>query len=212
MTKELYKRLFTSLILFFTSFFVIMKGSYYFIFFILVIFILSSIEWYNLNNKKITYVLGLFFLIFSFYTAFIIRFIDVFFFLFIILISILSDIGGFSVGKLFKGPKLTKISPNKTVSGMFGSFVLSLIGSLTFIYHFSEYSFFLRNTISEHPIIYALMISLISQLGDLLISLFKRLKKIKDTGKILPGHGGILDRIDGLIFVIPFGYLLYHLF
>ena len=116
--------------------------------------------------------------------------------LLIITVTILSDIGGYIFGKLFKGKKLSKISPKKTYSGMIGSFFLSISVSL---YLFSD--FFSQTKL----FILIIIISTISQIGDLIISYLKRKAKIKDTGIILPGHGGLLDRVDGLIFSIPFG-------
>ena len=123
--------------------------------------------------------------------------------LIILLVCNFSDIGGYVVGKTVGGKKLTKISPNKTISGSIGSFLFSIIP--IFLYNFYD-----RN---EYPIIIlvvllSLQISLICQMGDLLISYFKRKAKVKDTGSILPGHGGILDRIDGIVFGLPFGLLL----
>ena len=154
-----------------------------------------------------------------------------FFVLFILLIIIFSDIGGYIVGKIIGGVKLTKISPNKTVSGSLGSFLFSLfpLGFLILILNFSEidlgYSascylfcegigeFFywgknMQKSINN-GVILCLVLSFISQIGDLIVSYFKRLAKIKDTGKFLPGHGGILDRIDGIIFAIPFYYFFW---
>ena len=119
-------------------------------------------------------------------------------FLFILLICIFTDIGGYIFGKIFKGKKLTSISPNKTYAGMIGSFICSLLICILFVIYFN---------FSIHLIFFTLIISLVSQSGDLFISYLKRIAKIKDTGKFLPGHGGFLDRIDGLIFVIPIIYL-----
>ena len=117
-------------------------------------------------------------------------------FFLIITITISSDLGGYIFGKIFKGKKLTKVSPNKTYSGMFGSYVLSLIISI----------FIFNNFISiDKLIIIVLVISTTSQIGDLLISFLKRKSKLKDTGNLLPGHGGLLDRFDGLILAIPVG-------
>ena len=117
--------------------------------------------------------------------------------LFVLGICIFSDIGGYIIGKSIGGKKLTKISPNKTVSGSFGSFLFSLfpLGILMLVG--------LEDNLSVQIILFCLFISLACQLGDLIISYFKRLAKVKDTGKILPGHGGMLDRIDGVIFAIP---------
>ena len=122
-----------------------------------------------------------------------------------ILISVLSDIGGLVIGKIFKGRKLTKISPKKTISGSIGSFVFSL----------SLLPFFIELLPNIDLIIFivvTLLISFTSQMGDLFISYLKRKAKVKDTSDILPGHGGLLDRIDGIIFAIPIGFILFNLF
>ena len=122
--------------------------------------------------------------------------------LYSVLVAILSDIGGLVCGKIFKGKKLTKISPNKTISGSIGSFMFSML-LIPFFYKVqidqSLVNFFLITII----------ISLTSQLGDLFISLLKRKAKVKDTSDLLPGHGGVLDRIDGIIFAIPLGIFLF---
>jgi CDP-diglyceride synthetase len=159
----------------------------------------------NKKNDLLKF-LGIIFLFFSFYTAFEYRenenYKD---FLFIISICILTDMGGYIFGKIFKGPKLTKISPKKTYAGVFGSFFLPLIlGLVVYEYQYTD-------QIPDkglYFLIIILFISLISQIGDLIISYFKRKAKIKDTGKILPGHGGLLDRIDGMIFVYPICYII----
>ena len=122
--------------------------------------------------------------------------------LYSVLVSIMTDIGGLVFGKIFKGKKLTKISPNKTISGSIGSFIFSI----------SLIPFFYKNQIDQTLIgifLITIVISLISQLGDLFISLLKRKAKVKDTSDLLPGHGGILDRIDGIIFAIPLGVYLF---
>ena len=129
--------------------------------------------------------------------------IDKFVVLYLLIICISTDIGGYVFGKIIGGKKLTKISPNKTISGSIGSFVFSLIPIILFtkLDH-------LKIELDLYGIIFSLLISLVSQFGDLLISYLKRKAKIKDTGKILPGHGGLLDRIDGLIFVMPVYFIL----
>ena len=115
-------------------------------------------------------------------------------------ICIFSDIGGFVFGKTFKGKKLTKISPNKTISGLIGSFILSLV-LVPFFY------FYLKNVSITDLIIVSIVVSFFCQLGDLFVSYLKRKAKVKDTGDILPGHGGILDRIDGILFAVPVGLM-----
>ena len=122
----------------------------------------------------------------------------------IVLICIFTDIGGYVFGNLFKGPKLTKISPNKTYSGVVGGFLFALVAGLSHIKYMQDKALEIE---SFEVLISILIISLISQIGDLIISFFKRKAKLKDSGKIFPGHGGILDRIDGLIFVMPIVYI-----
>jgi len=124
-------------------------------------------------------------------------------FLFIISICILSDIGGYIVGKTIGGKRLTKISPNKTISGTIGSFVFSLFSIILFKFFFNN-----NLDVGISLVTFVLLVSLISQLGDLFVSYLKRMARIKDTGSLLPGHGGFLDRLDGIIFAIPFSYML----
>tara|TARA_B100001057_G_scaffold225167_1_gene225455 strand:+ start:639 stop:1274 length:636 start_codon:yes stop_codon:yes gene_type:complete len=207
MIKEFEKRLLSSLILIPTVIFFIIQGSLFFTFFLSILFLATSYEWFQMTKKNdLLKFLGIIFLLFSFYATFEIREENGFkFFLFIVTVCIFTDIGGYVFGKIFKGPKLTKISPNKTYSGVFGSFILSMISGLIFLNYFGK-----REIVDVADIfifLIILLISLISQIGDLIISFFKRKAKIKNTGKILPGHGGLLDRIDGLVFVIPTIYL-----
>ena len=123
------------------------------------------------------------------------------FFLYSVTISIASDLGGYFFGKLLKGNKLTKISPNKTVSGVIGAFIFSILIIPIF---YTNLNFISTNLL----FVATIFISLVSQLGDLFISFLKRQAKVKDTGNILPGHGGILDRVDGILFAAPVGLLL----
>ena len=207
--KELKKRILSSTILIPVSFFFIFEGSITFIFFLCIIFFTICFEWFKLTKKKeLIRILGLFFLFFSFYSAVYLRqYIGLNFFLFLIIVCIFTDIGGYLFGKILKGPKLTKISPNKTYSGVVGSFFISLITGFIYIKYLGQKSKILLNNDLEFVVLLILFISLISQIGDLIISYFKRQAKLKDTGKILPGHGGFLDRLDGIIFVIPVIYL-----
>ncbi len=160
-------------------------------------------------NKKndLSKLFGIIFLFFSFYTTFQIREnYNLNNFLFIMTICVFTDIGGYIFGNIFKGPKLTRISPKKTYSGVFGSFLLSLIVGLIFTNYFLIDQKIFNEDLSL--IILILFISMISQIGDLIISYFKRKAKLKDTGSIIPGHGGLLDRVDGMIFVFPIFYLI----
>ena len=219
MLKEIEKRILTSLIIIPITFFFIYKGSIFFILFLIITFFLSSYEWIKLNKKnELIKLFGIIFLILSFYSAYLLRLEQGFnIFLFIILISILTDIGGYIFGKTFKGPKLTKISPKKTYAGLIGSFILSIMGGLIFVEFTNNFIIDIHiNFINFEPIdgesnlflfLFILIVSLVSQVGDLVVSYFKRISKIKDTGKILPGHGGLLDRIDGIVFAIPFAYI-----
>ena len=207
MIKEFEKRLISSIILIPISIFFIVKGSVFFIFFLSVLFLATSYEWIKMNKKNdLLKLLGIIFLFISFYTTLEIRKnYNLNDFLLIITICIFTDIGGYLFGNIFKGPKLTRISPKKTYSGVFGGFLLSLIAGLIF----TNYFFIEKKIFNEDLflLIIILFISMISQIGDLIISFFKRKAKLKDTGKIIPGHGGLLDRIDGMIFVFPIFYL-----
>ena len=210
--KELTKRLLSALILVPVVLFVVKEGNFIFNFFIIICFLVTSYEWHKMSSKKSYYFLGLYFLFISFYTAYELRKNmpgNYDYFILILLICISTDIGGFVFGKIFKGPKLTKISPKKTYSGVLGGYLLSFI----FLNIVTSLNYFLTisSEISLQLFIFIFLISTVSQLGDIIISYFKRLSKIKDTGKIIPGHGGLLDRIDGMIFAFPFVYLLFKL-
>ena len=210
MTKnELTKRISSSLILIPIVFFIIIEGSILFNFFICTCFFLTAYEWLQMSKQNIQKIFGLSFIILSFYSIFQIRNDfnqDYFHILLIAIICISTDTGGYIFGKLLKGPKLTKLSPNKTYAGVIGSFLFAIIITILFF----ELTFQIFNFIFEvETFIFVLTVSLVSQIGDIIISYFKRLSKIKDTGNIIPGHGGILDRIDGMIFAYPFSYLVF---
>ena len=210
MKKEFQKRLLSSIILVPVVLFFIIKGSIFFNFFILVMLSITLYEWHYLSFKKVYYLPGLMFIFFSFYTFYILRNEgDYIFFLLIFLICISTDLGGYIFGKILKGPKLTKISPNKTYAGMLGGFILSIILANIYLNNLNFLSLEGPNIDMRIEIIMiVLSISFISQVGDLTISLFKRKSKIKNTGKIIPGHGGLLDRIDGMIFAFPYAFIL----
>jgi phosphatidate cytidylyltransferase len=212
MKNEFYKRILSSILLIPLALFFIIKGSFFLIFFLISCFFISAYEW-HLMTKKIKFsLIGYIFFIFSFYSVFQLRNNlpgEYYYILLVTIICVATDVGGYLFGKIFKGPKLTKISPNKTYSGMFGGFFLTLIFTYIYINNFNFIQTNIDYTIDIFIIV--LLISLISQLGDIIISFFKRLSKIKNTGKIIPGHGGLLDRIDGMIFAFPFSYLIFYL-
>jgi len=204
MNQEIIKRILSSIIIVAIALFFIIKGSFFYIFFLSVFFFITSFEWYKMTKNKNYFLLGLIFLILSFLSAFLLRNIFLYDFILVILICISTDVGGFVFGKLFKGPKLTKISPNKTYSGMIGSFFLSIISALLYTNYY-DLVYWTVNIL----LIAVILISSISQIGDLTVSYFKRKSKIKNTGNIIPGHGGILDRIDGMLFATPFAFILF---
>ena len=229
MSQNLLKRIITSVILLILLFFINFSHQYIFILSILLLGVVICIEANNIFSKLISFqsikknslskTFNPKFFILNFLTFFYIFFVfcnlsyeihkseGPIFFLYIISICFLTDIGGYIFGKLIGGKKLSKISPNKTISGTIGSFILSIFPLIIFLnLGHLNLKFDLNN------ILFCLLVSLISQLGDLFISFFKRKAKIKDTGKLLPGHGGVLDRVDGIIFAIPFAYFLLKLF
>ena len=208
MSIELIKRICSSIILIPFSIFIILKGSLYFNVFLIICLIISIYEWNNISKKLLLKFFGSFFLFLSFFSIFKLRndfYGQEIIVLFILLICVSTDLGGYIFGKIFKGPKLTKISPNKTYSGVLGSYIFSFIFAILFYLQLKN--FFIVSSVFQ-MIIIIFLVSSVSQLGDILLSYFKRLSNLKDTGKLIPGHGGILDRIDGMIFAFPFFYLL----
>ena len=217
-SKELQKRILSSLVLIPLSIFFILQENIFFLFFLFILFLATSFEWIKMNKKDVIKIIGIFYLFFSFSLSYLLRenlSIEIFFFILVICIS--TDLGGYIFGKIFKGPKLTKISPKKTYAGVIGGFILSLTAALIYTKSIAlSNSDILNLSISENNILisdkliflFILFISFISQVGDLTVSYFKRLAKVKDTGSLLPGHGGLLDRLDGIIFAMPMSYLL----
>ena len=212
MKNELFKRIFTSVFLLPILFYVTVYSGIYLISILILFYLLSAYEIFK-NTKNILFnLLANILLILSFYSFYYLRDDTTYslIILFWILIStFLSDIGGYIFGKTFKGRKLTKISPNKTYSGSIGSVILSCLSLL--VLNSSQYFFFsklLVNFLKFDFLIFTILISLVCQLGDIFVSFWKRKIKIKNISNILPGHGGILDRIDGLIFVLIFSLIL----
>ena len=214
MKSELSKRLMSSMVLIPVVFYCIMSGSYYFNFLIITSFLISIFEWNSMNKRKLYSTIGLIFLFISYLTIFLIRNNfgeqSLYFFLVITLTCVSTDLGGYIFGKIFGGPKLTKLSPKKTYSGMIGAFVFSIVVLILF----NKYNFisdYYSNKTNINFIFVILIISSVSQIGDIIVSYFKRKAKIKHTGRIIPGHGGLLDRTDGMIFAFPISYLLLNL-
>ena len=211
---NLKKRIYTSLVLF-CLIFMILNFNSILLYTLILIGIYSILEFLNIVkkifiNKFYTIITNIFFILYIFLFCFIFYFASSFPLLKIIIFSTLftcigSDIGGFIFGKIFKGPKLTKISPKKTYSGAFGSILFSSFLLPTLI-------FFYTKVFDIKSIFIGAMTSIACQLGDLFISFLKRKAKLKDTGNILPGHGGVLDRVDSLLLGIPIGLLSLILF
>ena len=205
MSKELSRRILSSIILIPIVFFLIINKSNLFSYFLILTLIITFYEWNKICKKIMLKLFGFIYIIFSFYTAYrLVNFNDTYiYFLLIIILCIATDIGGYVFGNLFKGPKLTHLSPKKTISGLIGGYILTFLASIIFLHYYS-----LNENFSMNFVIFVFLISSVSQLGDIFISYFKRLSKMKDTGKLIPGHGGLLDRIDGMIFAFPFAYLI----
>ena len=217
MKPELFKRIISSLFLMSLFLLSALINDHIFLSIIFIVVILSWIEWIKIIEKikfkkiysVIHVVLFIIYLLLTFIICFNVFVIDKYFFLSIFMICVFSDIGGYMFGKIFGGKKLTKISPKKTVSGSIGSFILSYIGFFVIYFYFNDLLFVKLET--ELLIFIPFFISLICQLGDLFISYYKRKAKIKNTGNIIPGHGGLLDRIDGTIFAMPIGFIIISL-
>ena len=201
MSNEFFKRILSSIILLPLVFYFIISGSFITIFFIITCFVIACYEWNKMSKNMSNKIFGFIFLLFSFYSFYYLS-MELFLLGFVIIICIATDLGGYFFGKIFKGPKLTKISPNKTYAGMFGGYLLSLISLLTIIN-------FIENPVSSFKLfITTIFLSTVSQVGDIIVSYFKRQAGVKNTGNLIPGHGGLLDRIDGMIFAVPTLYLM----
>jgi len=212
MYNETLKRIFTSIILLPILFFATVHSSVYLTTLLILVYLLCAYEIIK-NTQNIYFnLLANIILIFSFFSFYYLRGSNEYSLtiLFWILIStFLSDIGGYIFGKIFKGKKLTKISPNKTYSGSIGSVILSCLSlPLLNLLQLFFSNKLLINFLKLDFLVLTILISFVCQLGDLFVSFWKRKIKIKNTSNILPGHGGILDRIDGLIFVLIFSFIL----
>jgi len=212
---NLNKRILTSIIALPASLFFIIKGGNYIVSFLYAVLILANFEAFSVFKRKITIIFLDIVLVISLLSLLHLRndtassFVLL---LWVILLTVSSDVGGYTFGKIFKWKKFKFISPNKTLSGVLGSFIFSIfsvfiMALLVQIVFKLDFNYFLK----FKYFVLAFFFSLVVQVGDLIVSYFKRLEKIKDTGKILPGHGGIFDRVDGLMFSVIFANICYYL-
>ena len=208
--NSLRKRIYTSILLLLLVY-LIFKFSFILIYTLIVLGTISCIEFFNLIQKNkwdrfisllVNCLFAIYILIYCIFFFYFTALIHLKIILIVLLLScVASDIGGFVFGKIFKGPKLTKISPKKTISGSIGSLICSgVIFSILIFYFTKNFEF--------TYLLIGILISFACQLGDLLFSYLKRRVRFKDTGNFLPGHGGVLDRIDGTLIGIPFGFLI----
>ncbi len=203
------KRIYTSIMLFLLIY-AIYNFNFALVYSLIVFGVFSLLEFLNLVRKitKKFFYLFIFNFIFIFYVfifCLLFLYFTNFYQLKVITFSLLigciaSDIGGFVIGKIFKGPKLTRISPNKTISGAIGSVLFTILALSSSIFYFT-------NQAPLELIIISIITSIGCQTGDLFFSYIKRKAKVKDTGNILPGHGGVLDRVDSIFFGLPFGFI-----
>ena len=207
--NNLQKRILTSIIIFPLSLFFVFQGGYILLSFLLAIFFIANYELFSVFKKNLHILFLDLVLILALFSIYYLAENFLWLLLWVIILVICSDIGGYVFGKIFKWKKLTKISPKKTLSGVLGSFIFSLLSVFIIQIIIENLQAAPKDNFLEPEFFFlAIVFSLVAQAGDLTISYFKRLEKIKDTGKILPGHGGILDRIDGLMFVVIVVFIL----
>ena len=208
---NLQKRILTSIIILPLSIFFIVKGGKLLTFFLIFVLFAGIHELYTVFKKKKSILFLSSILILSIVAIYYLRENSEVFLYWALVVAITSDIGGYVFGKIFKWKKLTKISPKKTISGVFGSYFFSILCWTIFLETYYQNYLGVDVAISFRILLITIIFSTTAQIGDLTISYFKRLEKIKDTGKILPGHGGIFDRIDGLMFVVILAFVLIKL-
>ena len=210
--NNLQKRILTSIAIFPLSIFFVFQGGYILLSFLLAIFFIANYELFSVFKKNSNILFLDLVLILALFSIYYLAENFLWLLLWVIILVICSDIGGYVFGKIFKWKKLTKISPKKTLSGVLGSFIFSLLSVFIIQIIVENLQAVPRDNFLEPEFFFlAIVFSLVAQAGDLTISYFKRLEKIKDTGKILPGHGGIFDRIDGLMFVVIVTFVFYKL-
>ncbi len=213
-SKNLKQRSYTSIFLLVTII-LIFYSKFFLVYSLIILGALSIIEFFGIIKKIfknklffmfINSAFALYILLFCLFFFVLSNFIQFKIVLFILLCGcVASDVGGFIVGKTIKGPKLTKISPNKTISGSLGSILFTILIILFMVYYYTD-------NIKINILTISLITSLACQAGDLFFSFLKRKAKIKDTGNFFPGHGGVLDRIDGILFGVPLGFISFILF
>ena len=199
---NLQKRILTSLIILPLSFFFIIKGGHLLFFFLVTVFCLANYELFSCFKKVYTILIINLILILSLFSIYYLsnqNLASFLLLLWVIILTVFSDIGGYIFGKFFKGPKLSKLSPNKTISGALGSLILSCVTIFFTLYY-------LTKNFDLLILLIGCLISISCQVGDLFFSFLKRKSNLKDTSNFLPGHGGLLDRVDGILFGLPVGF------
>jgi len=210
------KRLASSIVILPILFVIIYYGNIFFLILLIIIAIISFYELKNISFNNLIFIFSLLILVLFLYSSWQLRNLQNGFYLtlFVLFICILTDIGGYIFGKTFKGPKISRVSPNKTYSGVVGSFLLPIIIVIFFLTSNSNSEIYDKIIFLHNLNLFFIIfiISLVSQLGDFMISYLKRKSNKKDTGNLIPGHGGLLDRIDGIIFATIFYNLLVNLY
>lgn len=207
-------RIISSVILLLIIYIIYFVEDIFFYFFLIICSLIAFYEWVRLKKKLSHNLIGSVFIFYSFYSIYLMKIIDNnvgnILLIYIFLICVSSDLGGYFFGKLFKGPKLIKISPNKTYAGVIGAYFFTSVFTLLILIYENQF-LHLTDIKSEKLFLFSILISTISQIGDLIVSFYKRLGKVKDTGNLIPGHGGLLDRIDGMIFAYPFSMIIFNI-
>jgi phosphatidate cytidylyltransferase len=210
------KRLASSIVILPILFVIIYYGNIFFLILLIIIAIISFYELKNISFNNLIFIFSLLILALFLYSSWQLRNLQNGFYLtfFVLFICILTDIGGYIFGKTFKGPKISRVSPNKTYSGVVGSFLLPIIIVIFFLTSNSNSEIYDKIIFLHNLNLFFIIfiISLVSQLGDFMISYLKRKSNKKDTGNLIPGHGGLLDRIDGIIFATIFYNLLVNVY
>ncbi len=195
------QRVISSLVMIPLALYAIFRSENFFIFLSIAIAMMMTVEWLDMTRREENQTkwraIGLFYILIPIYSVIKIRMLDsnILFWMFAVIWA--TDIFAFFAGRSLGGPKIAPdISPNKTWSGLAGGIVASMLIGLLSSFMFAAGGILFFVTIS-------MFLSLLEQGSDLLESKFKRMFGVKDSGSIIPGHGGVLDRLDGMMLVAP---------